>query len=153
MKTTYKILAYVIAAEVAIQSMLIALGIAGLGKWVSEGNIFEKSVMEGEGDLPFPEVIGLMLHGVNGHIVIPALALILLIVSFFARIPGGAKFAGLVLALVAAQALLGGFSRGGIPWMGAVHGFNALLLFAAALYTGRRVAKTAPAQAPATAAA
>ncbi|NJP91750.1 hypothetical protein HCN51_20185 [Nonomuraea sp. FMUSA5-5] len=150
MRTVYKILAYVIAAEVAIQAMAIVLAIAGLGKWVTEGNVFDKSVMESE-EFAFPEVIGIIVHGVNGGLVIPVLALVLLIVSFFARVAGGVKFAALVLGLVAVQAMLG-YSGHDLPWMGALHGLNALLLFAACLHAARRArpaAADAPADAPA----
>jgi hypothetical protein len=149
MRTVYKILAYVIAAEVAIQAMAIVLAIAGLGKWVSEGNVLDKSDMESE-EFAFPEVIGIIVHGINGGLVIPVLALVLLIVSFFARVAGGVKFAALVLGLVAVQATLG-YSGHDLPWMGALHGLNALLLFAASLHTARRarpVAADAPAATP-----
>ena len=36
-----------------------------------------------------------------------------------------------------------GFLGHEIPWVGGLHGLNALVLFAAALYTGRRI-RTAP---------
>jgi hypothetical protein len=136
MRTVYKITAYVIAAEIAIQAMAIVLGVAGLGKWISEGNVFDKSVMESE-EFAFPEVIGIIVHGINGGLVIPVLALLLLIFSFFARIPGGVKFAALVLGLVAVQATLG-YSGHDVPWLGALHGLNAMLLFVAALHAARR---------------
>ena len=50
-----------------------------------------------------------------------ALALILLIVSFFAKIPGGVLWAGLVLVTVVVQVLLGMFGEGA-PALGLVHG-------------------------------
>ncbi|MBF8189066.1 hypothetical protein ITP53_25690, partial [Nonomuraea sp. K274] len=37
---------------------------------------------------PFPEVVGIIVHGINSGLVIPVLALVLLILSFFARISG-----------------------------------------------------------------
>jgi hypothetical protein len=70
--------------------------------------------------------------------VIPALALLLLIVSFFTRVRGSAWWAGLVLVLVAVQVNVG-FLGHEIPAMGGVHGLNALLLFSAAFYTAHRV--------------
>ncbi|MBF8194749.1 hypothetical protein ITP53_55705, partial [Nonomuraea sp. K274] len=87
MRTVNKIVSYVIAPEVVIQAMVIALAIAGLGRWVSHGNVFDKAVMESE-ELPFPEVVGIIVHGINSGLVIPVLALVLLILSFFARISG-----------------------------------------------------------------
>ena len=74
MRTAYKVLAYLVAAEVAVQAMLMVWAIAGLGKWVQGGGVFDKSVMESEGTPPFPEVAGIIAHGINGFFVIPALA-------------------------------------------------------------------------------
>lgn len=136
MKTAYRVLAYLVAAEVIVQAMAVVYAVAGLGKWVQDGGVFDKSLMESEGS-PFPEVIGFMIHGLNGTMVIPALALILLIVSFFSRIPGSVKWAGLVLLLVVVQISLGLLGHD-IPALGALHGLNALLLFTTALYTARR---------------
>lgn len=137
MRTAYRILAYVIAAEVVVQAMAMVFGVAGLGKWVEDGGVFDKSLMESEGSSPFPEVIGFAIHGMNGMMVIPALALILLVVSFFTPIPGSARWAALVLLLVVLQISLGLLGHA-IPALGALHGFNALALFTAALYTARR---------------
>ncbi|GAB3423625.1 COX15/CtaA family protein [Flindersiella endophytica] len=139
MKTVYKVLAYLVAAEVMVQAMLMVFAIAGLGIWVDSGGVFDKSVMESEGS-PFPEVVGFMLHGMNGMMVIPALALILLIISFFTRLPGAVKWAAVVLLLVITQILLGMFGHV-FAALGALHGLNALLLFSAAVYTARRVRK------------
>jgi heme A synthase len=66
------------------------------------------------------------------------LALILLIVSFFARIPGGVRWATIVLVLVVVQVLLGMFLHG-TTWLGMLHGINALALFGVAVGTARRV--------------
>src|SRR4249919_2911691 len=138
MRTAYKVLAYLVAAEVAVQAMLIVWGIAGLGKWVDGGGVFDKSVMESEGAPPFPEVLGILVHGINGFFVIPALALLLLIVSFFTKVRGAIKWAAIVLVLVAVQVLLGTFGHH-FTLSSALHGLNALALFAAALYAGRRL--------------
>jgi hypothetical protein len=137
MKRVYQVLAYLVAVEVVVQAMAMVWGIAGLGKWVDGGGVFDKSIMESD-QAPFPEITGIIVHGINGSFVIPAIALLLLIFSFFTRIPGAAKWAGLVLLLVAVQANLG-FLGHEVPAMGALHGLNALLLFAVALHTARRV--------------
>jgi hypothetical protein len=138
------VLAYLVAGEVVVQAMAMVYGIAGLGKWIEGGGVFDKSVMESE-ENPFPEVVGLMIHGINGMMVIPLLALILLIVSFFVRIPGAAKWAGLVLLLVVLQITLG-LSGHAVPALGALHGLNALLLFSAAVVTARRARDVVPSQ-------
>jgi hypothetical protein len=52
--------------------------VAGLGKWVDSGGVFDKSVTEGSidtGAMPFPEVLGSLLHGNNGVLLIAGLAL------------------------------------------------------------------------------
>ena|SRR5215211_8673466 len=71
MKTAYKVLAYLVAAEVAVQAMVMVWAIAGLGKWVDAGGVLDKSIMESEGTPPFPEVAGIMVHINNGFFVIP----------------------------------------------------------------------------------
>ena len=138
MRSAYRVLAYIIAVEVVIQAAAISYALAGLGKWVSDGGTLDKAAMESE-DTTFTGVVGFIVHGINGQMLIPLLAVILLIISFFAKIPGGAKWAGLTLLLVVIQVLLGLFSSG-IPQLAILHGANALALFAAAVYAGRRVA-------------
>jgi hypothetical protein len=148
MKTVYRVLAYVVAAEVIVQAMAMVFAIAGLGKWVDNGGVFDKALMESD-QSPFPEVVGFAIHGINGMMVIPVMALLLLISSFFAKIPGAVKWAGLVLLLVVVQVNLGLFGHE-IPALGALHGLNALLLFSAAIYTARRgrTAAASPAAEP-----
>ncbi|GGM37842.1 hypothetical protein ACFFX1_15955 [Dactylosporangium sucinum] len=141
MRTVYKVLAYAIAAEVVVQAMMIAWAVAGLDAWVDGGGVFDKSVMESE-QVPFTEVAGIIVHGINGSLLVPVLALLLLISSFFAKVPGGVKFAALVLVLVAVQVTLG-YAGHGLPIAGLLHGGNALLLFAAALHTARRAGRAA----------
>ena len=116
-------------------------GIAGLGVWVDkEGGVFDKATIEGifEGDVTFTGVTGFLVHSMNGMMVIPALALILLIVSFFAKVPGGVMWAGLVLLTVVVQVFLGFFGHEAAIW-GGLHGINALFLFSLAVYAGLRV--------------
>jgi hypothetical protein len=141
MRTAYKVLAYLVAAEVAIQAMVMVWGIAGLGKWVDGGGVLDKAVFEeamGSGGMPFPEIAGLLVHGINGMFVIPLIALLLLIVSFFTKVRGAIKWAAIVFALVVAQGQIG-FLGHEFPLAGALHGLNALVLFGVALYTGRRL--------------
>jgi hypothetical protein len=136
MRTVYKVLAYIVAAEVVIQAMAIVFAIAGLGRWVDGGGVFDKAVADAR-PAPFPEGVGFAIHAINGTMIVPSVALLLLISSFFVKVPGAAKWAALVLLLVVVQVTLGQFGRG-IPVVGALHGLNAMLLFTAALYTARR---------------
>jgi len=140
MRTVYRVLAYIVAAEVVVQAMAMVYAVAGQGKWVMEGGVLDKAVIESR-EFVFPEVLGYAIHGINGTIVIPFAALLLLVTSFFAKVPGGVKWAGLVLLLVAVQATLG-IAGHSIPALGAMHGLNALLLFSAAVYAGRRARQT-----------
>ena len=137
MRTAYKVLAYLVALEVVVQAMVMVYAIAGLGIWVDGGGVFDKSVSESENS-PFAEAVGFMVHGINGSTVVPLLALALLVVSFFTRMPGASRWAALVLLLVVVQATLGILGHV-VAVLGALHGLNALLLFTAALYTARRV--------------
>jgi len=137
MRTAYKVLAYLVAAEVAVQAMVIVWFIAGLGKWVEGGGVLDKAAMESEGT-PFPQVAGMMAHVINGFFVIPGLALLLLIISFFTKVRGATKWAVIVFVLVIVQTQLGGLGHY-FPLAGALHGLNALALFGVALYAGRRL--------------
>jgi hypothetical protein len=137
MRTAYKVLAYVVAAEVAIQAMVMVWAISGLIKWVDAGGVFDKSITE-SGTTPFTEVFGVIVHAINGTFVIPGIALLLLIVSFFTKVRGAIKWAVIVLVMVVAQGQIGYLGHE-FPLAGALHGLNALALFGAALYTGRRM--------------
>ncbi|WP_091525140.1 hypothetical protein [Microlunatus soli] len=128
----YRVFAMIICAAVAFQAAVIVWGFAGLGVWVEGGGVLDKAAMESEGPPPFPEVMGLMLHGQNGMMVIPIIALLFLIVSFFARAPHGRTLALVVVGLTALQIFLG-LSLHSAPIAGLFHGINALLLFSTAL--------------------
>jgi hypothetical protein len=137
MRTAYKVLAYLVAAEVAVQAMVVVWFIAGLGKWVEGGGVLDKAAMESEGT-PFPQVAGIIAHGINGFFVIPGLTLLLLIISLFTKVRGAIKWAIIVFVLVVVQSQLGGLGHD-FPLAGALHGLNALALFGVALYAGRRL--------------
>jgi heme A synthase len=152
MRTTYRVLAGLIALEVVVQAAALALAFSGLAHWIDGGGVLDSASIEGDTN-PFPEVVGLIVHGINGSIVVPLLALLLLVSSFFARVPRGITWALVVLGLVVVQVMLG-FSAPDVPALGAVHGTNALLLFTAALVTAHRARVRRPAAAdvePATA--
>lgn len=144
MKSVYKVLAFLVAAEVAIQASMMAFAVAGLGIWVDkEGGVLDKATFESEPD--FTGAVGFMVHGINGMMVIPLLALVFLIVSFFAKVPGGVKWAALVLLAVVVQVALGIFGHENAVF-GMLHGLNALLLFSLAFMAGKRVTSGTPDQ-------
>jgi hypothetical protein len=142
MRTAYRVLAYAIAVEVAVQAMAVVWAMAGLGKWIMAGGVADASLIES--DVPaFPEVAGFMIHGINGTFVVPALALALMVLSFFTRrrrpiVVAVALFVGVVL-----QGQLG-FLGHAVPVVGALHGLNALVVFTLALYAARRVPVSPP---------
>jgi hypothetical protein len=140
MKSVYRVLAYVIAAEVVVQAAAIAFAVFGLSKWVEDGGTLTKAAMESE-DTKFTGVLGFAIHGMNGTMLIPLVTLVFLVVSFFAKVPGGLKWAGFVVLAVVVQVLLGMFAHGA-PALGLLHGANALVLFGLAVTAGRRVGRT-----------
>lgn len=134
MRSTYRVLALLIALGVVVQAMSVALGWFMVLKEVDDGAVFDKNTEFN---------VGQVTHGMVGMMVIPLLAIVLLIVSFFARIAGGVKWAAMIFGLVALQIALafGGF---GVPAIGALHGLNALALLAVAGIAGRRAADARP---------
>jgi hypothetical protein len=136
MRSAYKFLAFAVAGLVALQAMFIVFAVAGLELWVEDGNSLTKSTMESDNPPDFTGAAGFMLHGMNGMMLIPLVALILLIISFFAKIPGGVKWAGLTLLFVVIQVALGLFGHSS-AYIGALHGLNALILFSVATQAGR----------------
>ncbi|HET6625507.1 MAG TPA: hypothetical protein VFG63_03890 [Nocardioidaceae bacterium] len=142
MRTAYRVLAYLIALEVVIQASMIAFAVAGLGIWVDEGGVFDSAAIESleEGDLSFTGAVGMMIHGMNGMMIIPALALIFFIFSFFAKVPGGVKWAAFVLLAVVIQVGLGIFGHEN-AFFGLLHGVNALILLGLAMTAGARVGR------------
>ncbi len=145
---TYRVLGYLIAAEVVVQAMAIAYALAGLGYWIAEdGGVLDKQVMESE-SLDFAGIGGFITHGINGMMVIPVLALLFLIVSFFAKLPGASKRAGIVVGLVVLQVVLGITSHS-LPFAITLHALNAFAIFSVAFMSAHRARRTAPAAAAA----
>lgn len=136
MRGAYRAIALTIPVLVALQAAFIGLNMFGLFKWVDDGGSLTKSALEG--DWEWDGAIGAMLHGMVGLMLIPLLALILLIVSFFTKAPGSVKWAGIVLAVTVLQVVLA-FVAFGVPAIGALHGLNAFLLFGVAMMAAQTV--------------
>lgn len=142
MRTVYKALAWLVALGVVVQAAVMVWGIAGLGIWVDrDGGVLDRATFESGS--PFPEFVGLMIHGMNGMMVIPAVALALLVVSFFAKVRRGVLWAALVLLAVVVQVTLGLMGHEAAIF-GMLHGINALVLFSLAAYAGVRATRTGP---------
>ncbi|WP_239117994.1 DUF6220 domain-containing protein [Paractinoplanes ferrugineus] len=80
---------------------------------------------------------GLALHQVLGEMVIPLVALAFLIVAFFARIPGGVKWAAITFGVLVLQILLA-YAGKALPFVGVLHAINAFALAAVASIAMRK---------------
>jgi hypothetical protein len=109
---------------VALQASFIALGVFGLGKFVEDGNDFTKSILENGGSTGD---VGFAMHSF-GAMAAALVGLLLLIVSFFAKIEGGVRAATFVFLDVVLQWVLA-FVSFGVWAVGILHGLNAFLLF------------------------
>ena len=141
MTKAFRVLAYLVALLVMVQAASMVWAIAGLGIWVDEGNDFTAELFDSD-ETPFTEVAGFMIHGMNGMMLIPLVALILLVVGLIAKFPGSTKYGAAVFLLVILQVALGIFGHEAAIF-GALHGINALILFGTALMAGMR-AKDVP---------
>jgi hypothetical protein len=140
MRTTYRVLAWLIVLGVVLQAAAIALGVFGLIKDVEDGLIVDRD---------YEPHLGFVLHHIGGNYVIPLLALLLLIVSFFAHIPGGVKWALGVFGVVVLQyALALAAFIFAVPFVGWLHGINAFVLAGVADAAARRAKRSAEAVTP-----
>lgn len=148
MRTTYRVLAWILALEVVVQAAVIAWAVFGLSTWIEGGGVLDAAAMQS--DVQFDGVAGFMVHGMNGQILVPLVALLLLIVSFFAKLPRGVAFAAALFGLVVVQVLLGMFAHA-LPALGMLHGAVALAILVTAVFSARLTATpSTAAHAPAT---
>jgi hypothetical protein len=142
MKNVYRVLAYLIAALVVVQAGAIAYGVFGLFNWVEGGGVLDQAAFEAENS-DVGGGFGFGLHVTIGYFVIPIAALLLLIISFFAKVPGGIRWALFLFLTVIVQTLLAGFALAvaGIGWL---HGMVALVLFGLAVTAGIRAGRKVP---------
>ena len=146
MRKTYQILANTIAVLVVVQAGAIAWAFFGVSNEINKnGLVINKACLEGDGCGSFTAEWGFAIHMFfNGTILIPLVSLILLIVSFFAKVPSGVTLAATVFVLILLQVfVLPMLSREVGSGFGALHGVNALVLMGVAVVAGRRAA-TAP---------
>ncbi len=145
MRRAYQVLAGLLAIEVVIQAMAIAYALAGLGKWVEDdGGVLNKAVLDNSEDLHFQGVGGFALHGINGQMVIPLIALALLIVSFFAKeVAGAPRRAGILFGMVVLQVILG-LGLHGVVVLAPLHVLNGFGILAMAGLAARDAARPAP---------
>src|SRR3954453_9616557 len=118
MRATYRVLAGLIALGVVLQAAFIAAAWFTVLNDTDSGAVFDKNSGDNWAQAA---------HSVVGPSVIPFLALLLLIVSFFARIPGGVKWAAITLGVVALQIAFA-FLGYAAPVTGVLHGINAFAI-------------------------
>ena len=135
MKQVYRVLAFLIAAGVALQAASIAYGMFGLIKWIEEGGTLDQSTQLTPA---LGGYTGFSWHATGGIFVISVISLLFLISSFFAKVPGGIRWALIVLGVTVLQVALGLFSHS-VAGLGWLHGINALVLFGTAMMAGLRV--------------
>lgn len=149
MRRTYSTIAWIIAGGVVVQAASIAFGLGGMSHYIQEGGVVDKALIESR-QATFTGVLGFPIHGIVGGMVIPLAALALLIVAFFVKARGARLWAAIVLALVALQITLG-YSVADMPYLGLIHGANALAVLLAAVHAALRIRrpKTTRVQEPA----
>lgn len=129
MRSTYRVFAYLVAAGVLAQAASVTYAWFAVIQDIDAGEVFDKNAGPNPGHLT---------HAITGMAVIPLIALTLLILSFFARIPGGTRWAAITFGLTALQVGLALVSFSA-PVVGTLHGVNAVALLAAALFAAQRV--------------
>lgn len=143
MRAAYLWLARLITLLVLVQAMSIAWAYFGVQQYlVKDGGTLDKAAIESE-TLNFPGVMGFEIHAIAGERVLPVVALLLLIASFFAKVSQGVVIALVILVLVVLQIAL---TMTGSVHLGLFHGLNAFLIFGAAMAAAMK-AKQAPAAA------
>lgn len=138
MRAAYRVLAMLIAAGVVVQAAAIGYALFDILHKTDDGQVFTKD----------SDNAGIAVHAVVGQMVIPLLVLLLLIVSFFAGIPGGVKWAAITFGVMVLQIVLAYVSFP-VPVLGTLHTINAFALAAVASLAMRqaRIAGTPQASA------
>lgn len=130
MKVTYRVLAWVICILVMVQAATHAWFSAGAGRFLAEGGTLDLS---GASGMQFPEVLGVIIHGMSGMYVIPVVAIAFMVVGYLTHSRYGLVIAVVTAVLIAIQVALG-LGAANTAFLALFHGMNALLIFAAALY-------------------
>jgi hypothetical protein len=136
----FRILNHIIAAEVLIQAAMIAWAVFGEAKFIDDGGVVNKDLIEDD-STPFDAVWGFAIHAINGTFLIPLIGLILLIVAFFAKIDGGVRHGVIMFVLIVVQAFVLPILASGAPFVGMLHGANALVILGLAITGGRKGAE------------
>ena len=157
----YRFLAAMIAVLVIVQAGAIAWAFFGVSNFITDGGVVDEELLDCTEDCESMGAAewGFALHMFFvGLVLIPLTSLILLIVSFFAKVPKGVMLAAIIFGLVLLQVFaLPALSREVGSGFGALHGINALVLMGVAIMASQRAATaigapTQPAAPPTTSA-
>jgi hypothetical protein len=134
-RSAYRAISGLILLGVVVQLTVIAAAWFLVLNDVDNGGVFDNNTQNW----------GHVTHSVVGMMVIPLLAVALLVVSFFAGVPNGVRWAALVFGAVVLQVVLA-FASYSVAGLGALHGLNALAVAGLAENAMRkaRVAQDAP---------
>ncbi|MBC9820799.1 DUF6220 domain-containing protein [Terrabacter sp. MAHUQ-38] len=138
MRKTYTWLAWTIAGCVFVQAASIAFGFGGMAGYVQGGGVVDKALVESGTASNFTGELGFPTHEIVGGMVVPLVALVLLAISFFVKVPGARKWAAILFGLVFLQ-IMAGYSIRDVPYVGALHGANALAVLLTAVHAARLV--------------
>jgi heme A synthase len=138
MLKVYRVLAYAVAAAVAIQAGAIGYGVWAQLNWIENGNALDNAAFESGA----PGTAALIFHSFFGGAVL-LVAIALLVISFFAKIERGVRWAVIVLVTTFVQIALGVLSHF-TAVIGALHGAVAMALFGVAMMAAMRVRRAAP---------
>lgn len=138
MRSVYRGLALLICLGVLVQAASVAFGWFEVINQLDEGLVLDDD---------YDGNAGHALHGIVGMNVMPLLGLLLLVSSFFTKLPGASKWAGFVLLAIVLQVVMG-IASFSLPAIGALHGINAFVVFLLALLTARRADATRVTAAP-----
>ena len=133
MRSTYRVLGTLLSLGVVVQAASIAFALFQISKEIDDGAVIDKNYVESNSG---SAGLGFAIHAIDGQMVIPLVALLLLIVSFFAPVRGGVKLAAFAFLAVVVQVVLA-FASFGIPGLGFLHGLNALVVFSLGVAAAR----------------
>ena len=142
MRAVYRILAMLIAVGVVVQAAAISYALFDILHKTDDGQVFTKD----------SDNVGIAVHQVVGEMIVPLICLLLLIVSFFAGIPGGVKWAAITFGVMVLQIVLT-FLSFPAPIVGTLHAINAFALAAVASLAMRQARVAGVPQASASVAA
>jgi hypothetical protein len=137
MRKVYSGIAWLIAGLVVVQAAAIALGFGGMMHFVDGGGVVDKGLTESRTLGNFAGEIGFPIHGLVGGVLIPVAAIALLVVSWFTKLRGASWWAAGLFVLIALQGMVG-YSIKDLPYLGVLHGANALAVFVVAVVCARR---------------